>query len=499
MKSICWGLCFALVVMGSGGRDGDADPARPPDPGQAAKLAAAAPLPDPGSLDSVVARAAQDGKPLIIEFYTGWCVPCKLFDARVLPDPTVQAELANVRFVRYDAERGSGVAAAEKLRVSSYPTFLAVDENGDVRMRSSGANPEESAWFVEFLQRGSVVVQSEDRVLAARKRAPGDARLAEATGRWYVEHDRPGDALTHFDAAAAADKNNALGIAAEAAWAAADIRRALELRARLTKDLLAYVRRYPGAKHAVEALTVATVGASVPPAERRALWELVIDAHKTSASMLNDIVYNALAAGESDAALVAARRQVELTKGSANSYDTLAEVHHARREKAEALAREDQALALVKDDDGTKQTMLANRARFAADPFVADSGVTGIKRQISELWKRIGSIERRAIPDAMNEMMASMTSYRAARNAVLTDAGKLCAGHAGKLTEAYARIDLGSAEPAITILEPDASAVLRRCLVDALRKAAYPKRPPGMPARSVDRVPLKDAPMPGMH
>ncbi|TMQ07590.1 MAG: hypothetical protein E6J90_19520 [Deltaproteobacteria bacterium] len=45
-------------------------------------------------------------------------------------------------------------------------------------------------------------------------------------------------------------------------------------------------------------------------------------------------------------------------------------IHHVRREKAETLASEDQALALVKDD-GEKEAMQANRARFAADAFVA--------------------------------------------------------------------------------------------------------------------------------
>jgi hypothetical protein len=92
-----------------------------------------------------------------------------------------------------------------------------------------------------------------------------------------------------------------------------------------------------------------------------------------------------------------------------------------------------------------------------------------------------------------------MNAYRAAKNTVLTDVGKLCAAQAGKLTEAYARIDLGDAQPKITILEPDAGAALKRCLVDRLRKASYPKRPPFMPAKSVERVPLKDDPMPGMH
>jgi thiol-disulfide isomerase/thioredoxin len=486
-------VCTVLVIAGSGGEVSRADP------GPATAPAA---VPDPGAVDSVIARAAQAGKPLILEFYTGWCVPCKLFEARVLPDPRVQAELAKVEFVRYDAERGSGIAAAERFRVNAFPTFLAIDDKGEVRMTSSGAAPEQPERFVEFVQRGSVVVQSEDRVLATRKRAPGDARIAEATGRWYVEHDRPGDALAHFDAAAAADKTNALGVAAEAAWVAAGIRRSLELRARVTRDLLAYVRSYPGTQHAVEALTVGTVGASLPAAERRKLWDSVVDAHQASASALNAIVYDALAAGELDAALVAARRQVELTRGSANSHDTLAEVHHARREKAEALAHADQALALVKDGDPDRPTIQTNRARFAADPPDPGSGITGIRRQVAELWKRIGSIEARgtaAMNDAMTAMMASMNSYRSAKTALLADVGKLCAAHAGVLTEAYARIDLGGAEPRIAVLEPDASAPLRKCLVDKLRAASYPKRPPGTAAKSVDRVPLKDDPMPTMH
>jgi thiol-disulfide isomerase/thioredoxin len=486
-------LGCALVVMGSG-TDGYADgPARPADPARDAK-GSTEEAPDPGPLESVVAQAARDGKPLVIEFYTTWCQPCKVFDARVLPDPKVQAELANVRFIRYDAERGSGIAAAEKFRINSYPSFLAVDEKGEVRMKSSGGS-EEPAWFIEFLQRSSVAVQTEDRVLAARKRAPGDARIAEATGRWYVLQDRPADALVHLDAAVAADKRNALGVAAEAAWMAAGIRRTLEFRARVTKDLLAYVRSYPGGNDAIEALTAATVDGSLPAAERRVLWEMVVDANKARASALNEIAYHALAAGELDTALVAAKRQLELAPDTANSHDTLAEVHHHRREKAEALARVDQALALAKDGP-EKMTFQANRARFAADAFVPD---TSIKRQVAAMWKRIGSIERSSMPDEMNEMMARMTSYRASRNAVLADVAKVCAPHAGKLTEAYTRIDLGGAQPKITVLEPEASAALKRCLVDNLRKAPFPPRSPGMSAKSVDRIQLKVVPMPGMH
>jgi hypothetical protein len=95
--------------------------------------------------------------------------------------------------------------------------------------------------------------------------------------------------------------------------------------------------------------------------------------------------------------------------------------------------------------------------------------------------------------------MASMNAARAVRNALLGDVGKQCAAQAGELTEAYARIGLEGKEPAITVLEPDASPALKQCLVDRLRKATYPRPAPGQPARTVERIPLKVSAMPSMH
>jgi len=483
-------LWVGLVVLASRS-DGRADERSAPPGG--AKVAAEA-APDPGALDAVVAQSARDGKPLIVEFYTTWCAPCKQFEAQVLPQPKVQAALAGVRFVRYDAEHGSGIEAAEKFRVNTYPTFLAVDDKGAVQLKRAGSS-DDPTWFLEFLQRGSTVVQSEDRVLAARKRAPGDARIAEATGRWYVAHDRAADALPHLEAAVAADKANAQGVAAEAAWDAAGIRRAAELRARVTRDLLDYVRAYPGASHAIDALTVASVDGNLSVAERNALWQRVVEANKASASVLNEIVYDALAAGALDAALDAGKRQVALARRTANSLDSLAEVHHARREKAEALAREDEALALLAADAPDRKPLAANRARFAADTVVADDGTIAIRGSVAQRWKRLGSLERgEPERDQMSEIVASMNAYQTAKKNVLAEVGKACAAQAGTLTEAYARIDLAPAPPKVTILEPDASPALKKCLVERLAKASYPKRPAMVPAKAVDRVPLKDTP-----
>jgi tetratricopeptide (TPR) repeat protein len=291
-----------------------------------------------------------------------------------------------------------------------------------------------------------------------------------------------------------ADKSGSQGVAGEAAWEAATIRRAAELRTRVTRELLDYARTYPGASHAIEALMVATVDGNLAVAERNALWRRLVEANKAKPGALNEIVYDALAAGALDAALDAAKRQVDLTKGSANSLDSLAEVYHARGDKAEALAREDQALALLAADAPDRKPLEANRTRFAADK-VADDGTIELRAGVAQRWKQLGSLERGGTEsNTMSEIVASMNAYQTAKQNVLAEIGKACAAQAGALTEAYARIDLSATAPKVTILEPDATPALKTCLVERLAKASYPKRPAMLPAKAVDRVPLQEMP-----
>src|SRR4029079_3519892 len=133
------------------------------------------------------------------------------------------------------------------------------------------------------------------------------------------------------------------------------------------KELIRYVRTYPGSPQAIKAITVVTVGSAIAVAERRALWALVVEANKNKPRVLNQIAYDAIAADELDQALIAAKRQIELLKDDPIRLDTLAEVHHARGERAEALAQEDKALSLLPAGDPTRPLLDKNRARFAAE------------------------------------------------------------------------------------------------------------------------------------
>ncbi|MDT0677957.1 thioredoxin family protein [Autumnicola musiva] len=83
-------------------------------------------------LDQAINKAKEENKYIFIDFYTNWCAPCKLMDRDVFPQEQV-GNYFNEKFVsiKVNAEK-EGVDLAKKYNIKAYPTFVILDENGNL-------------------------------------------------------------------------------------------------------------------------------------------------------------------------------------------------------------------------------------------------------------------------------------------------------------------------------------------------------------------------------
>lgn len=85
-------------------------------------------------------KAKAENKLVFVDFYTTWCLPCKLMEEDVFTDKEL-GNYMNANYISYkvDAEKGNGVNLASIFKVSVYPTLLFLDTNGKVLERKEGA------------------------------------------------------------------------------------------------------------------------------------------------------------------------------------------------------------------------------------------------------------------------------------------------------------------------------------------------------------------------
>ena len=91
-------------------------------------------------LGAAIEQAEREGKLIFVDFYTTWCLPCKLMDEDVFTDREL-GRYMNERFVslKVNAEEGNGVNLASLYEVRAYPTLLFLDTRGRVVAKKQGA------------------------------------------------------------------------------------------------------------------------------------------------------------------------------------------------------------------------------------------------------------------------------------------------------------------------------------------------------------------------
>ncbi len=80
-------------------------------------------------LPSALARAGNEKKVVMVDFYTDWCKWCRRLDETTFADGSVQKALQGVVTVRLNAEK-DGRDAAARFNVDGFPTIIFLDPAG---------------------------------------------------------------------------------------------------------------------------------------------------------------------------------------------------------------------------------------------------------------------------------------------------------------------------------------------------------------------------------
>jgi thiol-disulfide isomerase/thioredoxin len=112
-----------------------------------------------GSLEEALQQAQKEHKLIFIDAYAVWCGPCKVMARDVFTQKEV-GEFYNKNFInlKIDMEKGNGPQLAQKYQVTAYPTFLFVNEKGELVHVGRGSQPAD-----QFVQLGKAALQLNDR------------------------------------------------------------------------------------------------------------------------------------------------------------------------------------------------------------------------------------------------------------------------------------------------------------------------------------------------
>lgn len=87
----------------------------------------------------VLERAENEDKMVFLDFYTDWCMPCKLMDEDVFTDKEIGRYFnENFLSMKVDAESDAGRNLAGIFEVRAYPTLIFLDKKGVSVVRKEG-------------------------------------------------------------------------------------------------------------------------------------------------------------------------------------------------------------------------------------------------------------------------------------------------------------------------------------------------------------------------
>lgn len=103
------------------------------------------------SMNEALTFAKEKNKPVFVEYYADWCVPCQVMDANVFTDSTLKKVITdNFYAVRLNVESKEKIFCegkmtsvekcySEVLKLKGTPSFVILDSNGIALLSISGS------------------------------------------------------------------------------------------------------------------------------------------------------------------------------------------------------------------------------------------------------------------------------------------------------------------------------------------------------------------------
>ena len=115
--------------------------------------------------ESVRAKAKAAGMPIFVDTYASWCEPCRWMDKNTFLDVEVGLFFKD-NYISYklNIEEGEGIAFAKEYKVTSYPTMLYFNSEGELVHRIIGAYDSE-----DFMEKSKAALLPENQIYTLKK------------------------------------------------------------------------------------------------------------------------------------------------------------------------------------------------------------------------------------------------------------------------------------------------------------------------------------------
>lgn len=124
---------------------------------------------------AVKAKAKEENKPIFVDTYASWCEPCKWMDKNTFSQEEVGQFFAqNYLSFKLDIEKGEGIEFAQTYRVTSFPTLLYFNANGELVHRIIGAFKPK-----ELISNSEDALQADKQVYTLQKKFEAGERSAD--------------------------------------------------------------------------------------------------------------------------------------------------------------------------------------------------------------------------------------------------------------------------------------------------------------------------------